>query len=258
MNPFLEDPAVFPDLHDSLIIYLRESLNAQLPAPYFASSASRVWVELTYRRVGPDVIVPGPEGIGLREARQPTEAVAAEPIVIHVAREEVREVYLQIYARPGGEQLVTTVEVLSITNKTPGEQGRDAYLRKQRELLESEVNLVEIDLLRGGQHTTSVPRDAAFAQAGPFDYHICVRAFEHKDDYLVYPILLTQTLPRISVPLLRGDPVVQIDLQALLDRCYDTGQYARQVRYRDRVPAPRLRREQAEWVAGVLRAKGIV
>ena len=42
MDPFLEDPAVFPDLHDNLIAELRNAINAQLPPPYYASSASRV------------------------------------------------------------------------------------------------------------------------------------------------------------------------------------------------------------------------
>src|SRR5438094_891369 len=55
MDPYLEDPAVFPDLHDSLITYARDALNAQLPPPYYAGSAARVWVDLSHRHVGPDV-----------------------------------------------------------------------------------------------------------------------------------------------------------------------------------------------------------
>ena len=50
MDPYLEDPAVFPDLHDSLISYLREFLNARLPAPYYASSNMRVLIEPSHRR----------------------------------------------------------------------------------------------------------------------------------------------------------------------------------------------------------------
>ena len=38
-----------------------------------------------------------------------------------------------------------------------GEPGRGLYLRKQREILESDVNLIEIDLLRAGMHTAAVP-----------------------------------------------------------------------------------------------------
>ena len=52
-----------------------------------------------------------------------------------------------------GERLVTVIEVLSLANKTPGEKGRELYLEKQREVLGSPVHLVEIDLLRGGEHT---------------------------------------------------------------------------------------------------------
>src|SRR6266702_2254558 len=64
MDPFLEDPAVFPDLHDNLIAELRNAINAKLPPPYYASSASRVWVEPSQRRLGPDVDVLRPERPG--------------------------------------------------------------------------------------------------------------------------------------------------------------------------------------------------
>ena len=56
---------------------------------------------------------------------------------------------MDIYVEaPGGKRLVTSLEVLSLSNKTPGEHGRELFLRKQKELLASKVNLVEIDLLR--------------------------------------------------------------------------------------------------------------
>lgn len=45
MDPWLEAPGRFPDVHDVLITYIREAVNAALPAPYFARSATRVWVE---------------------------------------------------------------------------------------------------------------------------------------------------------------------------------------------------------------------
>src|SRR3954447_6012276 len=124
MDPFLEDPAIFPDLHDSLITYLRESLNAQLPAPYYAGIASRVWVEASERRIEPDVNVVRPEravlggGADVGGGVAVAEAVQTEPVVVHVPREEIHETFLEIYAQPGGERLVTTIEVLSLANKT--------------------------------------------------------------------------------------------------------------------------------------------
>ena len=55
MDPWLEGPAVFPDLHDSFIFCLREALNAAMPPQFYARSATRTWVEATDRRIGPDV-----------------------------------------------------------------------------------------------------------------------------------------------------------------------------------------------------------
>jgi hypothetical protein len=263
MDPFLEDPAVFPDLHDSLIFCLREALNAKLPPPYYAGIASRVWVETSPRRIGPDVKVLHPQqtvngglssgGGGVAVA----EAVMTEPVVVHVPREEVRETFLEIYAEPGGTRLVTTIEVLSLSNKTPGVHGRGLYLQKQKELLDSRVHLVEIDLLRGGEHTTAVPLEEAVAKTGPFDYHVCIHPFDRLDDYFVYPIRLGSRLPAVAIPLLPGDAPVSIDLQAVLDRCYDTGQYSRRVRYGEYALVPSLSAEQVEWLKRLLREKGI-
>ena len=260
MDPFLEDPAVFPDLHDSLIVELRNAINAQLPPPYYASSASRVWVEPTQRRVGPDVNVLRPErpGSGIIPPSAGATAVARPPVVVRIPREEFRETYLDIYATPGKERLVTTIEVLSPTNKTTGSEGRALYLQKQREVLGGKFNLIEIDLLRGGQHTTAVRFEEALAKAGPFDYHVCVRAFEEPDDFVIYPISLSERLPIIAIPLLPGDGSVAVDLQILLDRCYDTGLYERRIPYGERVPAPPLRPEQTAWVEQILRDKGML
>jgi hypothetical protein len=56
-----------------------------------------------------------------------------------------------------------------------------------------------------------------------------VWAFEEPDDFVIYPISLGDRLPGIAIPLLPGDGVVPVDLQVLLDRCYDTGLYQRRV-----------------------------
>ena len=53
--------------------------------------------------------------------------------------------------------MVTTIEVLSPRNKTAGSEGRKLYRQKQREILSSDTHLLEIDLLRAGQHTVAAP-----------------------------------------------------------------------------------------------------
>lgn len=46
--------------------------------------------------------------------------------------------------------MVTVIELLSPTNKQRGSEGYIRYLQKRLDLLNSQANLVEIDLLRGG------------------------------------------------------------------------------------------------------------
>lgn len=185
-------------------------------------------------------------------------ATRTHPVVVTVPHEERRETVVEIYGRQDQERLVTSIEVLSLANKTSGEQGREMYLRKQREVLNSRVHLVEIDLLRAGQHTTAVPLACALPKTGPFDYHVCIHHFDNLEDYFIYTILLTERLPEIAVPLLPGDPPVNVDLQAVFDRCYDTGPYRRRVRYAETAPVPPLKAEQAEWAMRLLREKGLL
>lgn len=260
MDPYLEHPEVFPDLHDSLTIYLREYLQPRLPEPYFAGIGSRVWVEISQRYIEPDVNVLRPRnGNATNPSSGGGVAVAArprsEPVVVTVPHDEHRETFVEIHARQDKhDRLVTCIEILSLANKTPGEHGRELYLRKQKEILDSKTNLVEIDLLRGGEHTTAVPLDLAQAQAGRFDYHVCIHRFDTWMDYLVYPVRLADPLPEISVPLLPGDPAVAVDLQAVFERCWDNGPYQRWIRHAERALVPSLTPEQQEYAQERLKA----
>ncbi len=259
MDLFLEAPAVFAGFHNRFVTHLSEHIQARLPPPYYADMTDRVWVESTHLPTEPDVNVlraevPTPPGA----ARQVAEASLSSPVVVHVPADECHEAAVEIYARLEDERLVTTIELLSPSNKAPGKHGRDLYLRKQQEVLGSKVHLVEIDLLRGGPHTTAVPLARAREKAGAFDYHVCVHAFDNPEDYLVYPVLLVQRLPVIPVPLLPGDDPLPVDLQAVFDRCYDAGPYRQRLRYAGPVPPPPLSAEQAEWVSRVLREKGLL
>lgn len=203
--------------------------------------------------VEPDVNV-------LRRRDEPTGAATtsdvamiAEPVIDPVVHDEFREPYIDILTRnSAGEIVVATIEVLSPANKRSG-PGRDLYLKKQREILdEARVHLIEIDLLRGGEHTTAVPRSAAFRRSKGFDYHICVRRADRWTDALVYPVRLCGRLPRFPIPLLPGDGEIVVDLQAAFDRSYNDGPFAKRVDYRRPVPEPPLSSEDAAWVADVV------
>ena len=254
MDPYLEAPAFFPDVHDRLIARLSETLQATLPEPYYAVVGSRVWVEASRRSIGPDVEV-------LRSA--PTRgggtatATRSRPVVIVVPHDEHRETRVEIRSRnePDDAQ-VTALEVLSLANKTPGAHGRDLYFRKQRELLEGRCHLVEIDLLRGGTHATAVPRELLDDADGDFAYHACIHRFDRPEEFLVYPACLDEPLPEVAVPLLPGDGDVALDLQTAFAHVYDAGPYRRRSPYREAGPTPPLRPDQLEWARAILSGQG--
>jgi hypothetical protein len=262
MDPYLESPAVWPDLHNRFIALLSEAINAVLPPPLFCSLGSRVYVEETERRVEPDADILSPNGSangtpsgGSGGGVAVAGAAQARPVIIDEPRDEVTEWFAEIHASPGGERLVTTIELLSPTNKQPGSTGAQKYREKQREMLDAPVNLVEIDLLRGGQHTTAITAAALRRQAGPFDYHGCVRRVARPTKREAYPFRLQDPLPVVAIPLLPGQPDVIMPLQPILARCYDTGQYARRVRYDRPPPEPALTPDQQRWVAETLAAR---
>lgn len=260
MDPYLEHPEIYPDFHDSVITYLREYLQANLPAPYFAALGRRVWIELSRRSVGPDVQVRRPSGPSPRRPDEGGVAVAttkaAQPVVVKVSHDEFREPFVEIYAKgAGGKRLVTSIEVLSLSNKTPGERGRELYKRKQDELLSSKVHMVEIDLLRDGEHTTAVPLYLAHEECGLFDYHVSVHRFDEPDTFYVYPVRLQDRLPAIGIPLLPGDADVTIDVQSVFDRCYHAGPYVREISYGVDEIIPSLAPELAAWAAGILHTR---
>jgi hypothetical protein len=256
MDPWLERPAVFPNLHNNLITYLQAALNAVLPAGYVAAGDTRVYVDPELRRIpdvgvfAPDPIPTGTSAVAVATLTQAgLLAAASEPVA-----DPVEEQYLEIRS-VDDERLVTAVEVVSPTNKKPGEEGRTSYQQKQGEFRLGGVNLVEIDLLRGGPHTTAVPEARLRATAAAFDYHVSVMLAGRPREYFVAPIRLADRLPALPIPL---DPEVQpvtIDLQAVFDRCYDEGGFARRTRY-GRPPDPPLTAEQQAWAEGILRAKG--
>jgi hypothetical protein len=262
MDPYLENPDWFPCLHDSVIVGIMGSLQVRLPEFYYAQSRQRVWLEASHRRVEPDVDV-------LHSGRQPSgwgrgnggvavadEVEVAEPVVISVRTIEhdpFEEPFIEIRRRRGSaDRLVASIEVVSPANKTTGNQGREKYLAKQQEILGAQVHLIEIDLLRGGDHATAVPRELALEKAGPFDYHVCVYRFDRPTNFFVYPIQLEQRLPGIAIPLLPGDADIPLALQSVFDRAYDEGPYRRTIDYGHDPIIPTLRPEQLEWIKGRL------
>jgi hypothetical protein len=172
--------------------------------------------------------------------------------VIELADEPETQRFVEIREVSSDSRLVTVVEVMCPSNKRPGE-GQEQYLRKQQELRQAGVSLVEIDLLRGGDWVVAVPLVALEPNVRTL-YRVVVRRGWLRFQAEYYPIALADRLPMINVPLRRADTDVLLDLQALLEQCYENGGYD-DINY-TKTPEPPLAAAAARWAAQLLRRAG--
>lgn len=255
MDPYLEQ--FWRDIHARLVIYAADQLQTRLPADLRARVEERVFVEPAFgapRSVYPDIrVVERGRGQALATVVEPGVEVA-EPLVIYLPDEPVTERYIEIIDVGSGRHVVTVIEVLSVSNKLPGE-GQELYRRKQQELRDGHVNLVEIDLLRAGDRVLSVgPTRIPVSHRTP--YQVCVyRAAAALPCWEIYRVPLREHLPGIRIPLRPTDPDVPLALQALIDQCYRNGGYDEDIDY-SREPDPPLDADDAHWADALLRQAG--
>ena len=256
MNPYLQEN--WSDVHTALIGFIREALADELPPDLSARAEERITVsddEDEIRSYRADIAVIEPWRMGFPPVGLPENAAGgsaalavAEPLLFDA--EIMPERWIEVHDARGN--LVTVLEVLSPANKTEG--GLPIYRRRQQHFLASGVNLVEIDLVRGGAHAVTIHRDRLTLPAGTCHLVCVARSFDRASPRLeVYPCPLREPLPTIRVPLRRGDPDVALALQTLVDRCYRTGRYWLSNTTRALVP-PAADESESAWIAERLRA----
>ncbi|MBI3946850.1 MAG: DUF4058 family protein [Armatimonadetes bacterium] len=253
MDPYLESPALWRDLHHRIITYAADVLTPAVRPQYKVRIEERVYVSEPDRTIYPDFVVVErwlPAASGRREAGAVATIEAADaPTVVRIPVDLIHEGYLEIRDAQS-DRVVTVIEVLSPTNKAPG-TGRALYLEKQRQVLRSDANLVDVDLLRGGEHTVAAPVQALF-QVQPFHYLVSVSRGPERQEYEAYPATVRERLPRIRVPLKPGAADVPLDLTALVARAYENAAYADTLDYAQD-PDPPFEGEDAEWVRATAR-----
>jgi len=127
MDPYLEQPAIWPDLHNSLIVVLRDDLAPRLRPRYYVSIEER-----TYTVEPGDLLLAGRADVAvvgsIRSASAPAPELAESGGVMVVVDmpDQIRETYLEVRSATG--EVITLVVILSPTNKRTGE-GRGLYLR---------------------------------------------------------------------------------------------------------------------------------
>jgi hypothetical protein len=151
MDPYLERADIWPNVHNSLVIAMRDELAPRLRPRYYVAVEERTVrldVDDLLFAVRADVAVarsPLPQpGTALSTTPQAVQAVVVElPMP-----DDIHEIYLEM-RDVGTDQVVTAVEFLSPTNKIG--EGRRQYEHKRHGILGTLTHLVEIDLLRFGQ-----------------------------------------------------------------------------------------------------------
>ena len=157
MDPWLEHPALWPDVNNRLAAALGDELSPLVEPKYYVA------LERHGNSILPDeVILVGRTDVVTPSTLPSRQVLPREQAgrwrVNLLLEEEVGESYLEVRDVETGIA-VTVVELLSATNKLRA-KGRKEYEEKRQLILRSKTNLIEIDLLRAGHPmplATSLP-----------------------------------------------------------------------------------------------------
>lgn len=255
MDPYLERPSLWPDVHIGLITAMRDHLQAHIAPGYIAQitpyiALEQIEIAPPRRALVPDVGVYARDTSGVSDVA----AIIDAPPLTGTAVMEIPTRYARIEIRAiNDETLVTAIELLSPVNKRPGTDGADAYAKKRQELFMSGVHLLEIDLLRGG-------RRPPLARPDPLPnepYFVFLSRAERWPEIAIWPCALQKPLPTVPVPLRRPDPDVALPLTQVLHQVYRNARYDLQVDYHAAPPPPDLSPTDATWLDTHLRERGL-
>jgi hypothetical protein len=256
MNPFLE--IRWADAHTALIGYVRDALSENLPADLSVIAEEGLHIdsasgaELNFRA---DVAISQQTAIRLPEM-PPAKSGGSSTVTLakpEIIRAPTTHRWLEI--RHVDDRLITVIEIVSPSNKTLG--GAKKFAERQENLLHSGVNIVDIDLIRGG--VRPIPETYLSLLKPDTDrttYVIMSGLGNDPQVRNVYYCPLSERLPAITIPLRPTDEVLTLDLQPLVDRCYQMGRYW-QVSQRG-LPGLPLEKEERDWMQQLLVNAGLV
>ncbi len=256
MNPYLELPTFWAEVHSRLIVAIADFLMPHIRPKYEVAIEQRIYEinisnEDNFFLVGiPDVTVKGQAKI----SNYQTSSVAiappkTQPITVNIpVPTKIKQNYLEV-REIANRQVVTAIEILSPVNKRLGE-GREKYLKKRQNILASLTNLVEIDLLRGWQQMTILTENLKT------DYQILISRQYCRPQADLYAFNLQDSLPIFPVPLLPEDQEPWLDLGELINEIYERAGFDYRIDYaQDLIPS--LSQENKDWVNQVLQEQGI-
>jgi hypothetical protein len=249
MDPYLEHPSLWPDVHNRLIAALADDLSERVAPRYYVGLERR-----TYLLKADDLVFIGRPDIAVASATEAT-GLAQHPVATSVTvlevdvpmQDEVSENFLEVHEVKTGK-LVTLLELLSPVNKLH-KQGREEYERKRGYVFRSWTNLVEIDLLRAGD-----PMPVVGVQVQS-DYRILVSRGIQRPRASLIAFSLRQPIPALLLPLLPGDDEPEVALNRLLHTLYRRARFDLRLDY-VQPPIPPLAEADGAWAQALIAASG--
>lgn len=243
MDPYLEHHALWPDVHNSLIIAIRDAVVPMVAPNYYVSVESRAYIIKSKgdQFLGrPDIAIVSPGGSLSKQTAVPIAAGGVTVLEVELPiGEEVNHYYLEVRSVKTHE-LITLIELLSPVNKTEG-RGCSEYSEKREEALMSLTNYVEIDLLRAGEPMPVIPQIVS-------DYRILVSRGREQRKAQLYAFGLQTPIPDFPLPLQPGEQEPQLPLNKILHELYGRARFDLRIDYTQ--PAvPPLAEEHAVWAA---------
>lgn len=228
MDPYLEHPSLWPDVHNSLIVAIAHNLAARI--------APRYYTRLRERTYEMESVI---SSLAINEFA-PVLEVAYRPGARHsnTLIDTVDESYLEIH-ETATKTIVSVLELRSPMNKLHP-LGRRVYASQHRQVSGSRTNLVEIDLLRAGQ---PMPTQGRRVES---DYRILVSRATTRPRAHLYPFNLRDPIPTFPLPLLPGDDEPPVELGAIFHALYERARYDLSLDY-SQPPVPPVRDEDATW-----------
>ncbi len=259
MDPYLERPNLWKELHTDLISGIRKFLTPLLFPHYRVAIEQNTYITsspIKRKQVGiPDVLLVSPKypppmsmggtAIAIAPTVTTTIAPTIDPLTIKIPMPKETIHRLLEIRSVGTKEVVTVIEILSPVNKV-NREGRKMYMKKRRKILGSWTHLVEIDLLRVGN---PMPMDTNQEN----HYRTLISRHDDRPYAKVYLFSVRDHIPDIPIPLLEGDSEPMLKLNDILHEAYINGGYILDIDYNQQ-PSPPLDDEDWAWAKQVLGA----
>lgn len=227
----LQAKGEFVSFHNQYLGELTGHLNEVLPRNYKAREEDRLTLSYIGYQIQqymrPDILVSQRKSY---IAPEPTTSEATPTLVLPIDEEMIpdSERIVVVHSTNESRLPVLVIEMLSPSNKLGS--SRELYIEKRKELIQTKLTLVEIDLLHASPSPIHrVPIYPYDEKATPY-YIAMTNPNAERLETALYQFGINQPIPKIRLPLLNGDSVL-CDFDVVYQATFRRGRYEQDVDY---------------------------